>query len=97
VNLLKKYELVFIIKPMEEEATQAVVTKFETLVANNGGTMDKIDRWGKRRLAYLVKDFTEGYYCIFHFTGKPETVAELNRVMKITDDILRHMIVKEDE
>jgi len=94
---LKKYELVFIIKPMEEEATQAVVTKFETLVANNGGTMDKIDRWGKRRLAYLVKDFTEGYYCIFHFTGKPETVAELNRVMKITDDILRHMIVKEDE
>ena len=94
---MKKYELVFIIKPMEEEATQAVVTKFETLVANNGGTMDKIDRWGKRRLAYLVKDFTEGYYCIFHFTGKPETVAELNRVMKITDDILRHMIVKEDE
>ena len=94
---MKKYELVFIIKPMEEEATQAVVTKFETLVANNGGTMDKIDRWGKRRLAYLVKDFTEGYYCIFHFTGKPETVADLNRVMKITDDILRHMIVKEDE
>ena len=94
---MRKYELVFIIKPMEEEATQAVITKFETMVANNGGTMDKIDRWGKRRLAYLVKDFTEGYYCIFHFTGKPETVAELNRVMKITDDILRHMIVKEDE
>ena len=94
---MRKYELVFIIKPMEEEATQAVITKFETMVANNGGTMNKIDRWGKRRLAYLVKDFTEGYYCIFHFTGKPETVAELNRVMKITDDILRHMIVKEDE
>ena len=94
---MRKYELVFIIKPMEEEATQAVVAKFEAMVANNGGTMEKIDRWGKRRLAYLVKDFADGYYCIFHFTGKPETVAELNRVMKITDDILRHMIVKEDE
>ncbi len=94
---MRKYELVFIIKPMEEEATQAVVAKFETLVTNNGGTIEKIDRWGKRRLAYLVKDFTDGYYCIFHFTGKPETVAELNRVMKITDDILRHLIVKEDE
>ena len=94
---MKKYELVFIIKPMEEEATQAVIAKFETLVTNNGGAIEKIDRWGKRRLAYLVKDFTEGYYCIFHFTGKPETVAELTRVMKITDDILRHMIVKKDE
>ena len=94
---MRKYELVFIIKPMEEEATQAVVAKFEALVTSNGGTIEKIDRWGKRRLAYLVKDFTDGYYCIFHFTGKPETVAELNRVMKITDDILRHLIVKEDE
>ena len=94
---MRKYELVFIIKPMEEEATQAVIAKFEAMVANNGRVIDKIDRWGKRKLAYLVKDFTEGYYCIFHFTGKPETVAELNRVMKITDDILRHMIVKEDE
>ena len=94
---MKKYELVFIIKPMEEEATQAIITKFETMVVNHGGVMTKIDRWGKRRLAYLVKDFAEGYYCIFRFTGKPETVAELNRVMKITDDILRHMIVKEDE
>ena len=94
---MKKYELVFIIKPMEEEAQQAVIAKFEAMVTNNGGTMEKIDRWGKRRLAYLVKDFTEGYYCIFHFTGTPATVAELARVMKITDDILRHMIVKEDE
>ena len=94
---MKKYELVFIIKPMEEEAQQAVIAKFEAMVTMNGGTMEKIDRWGKRRLAYLVKDFAEGYYCIFRFTGTPATVAELDRVMKITDDILRHMIVKEDE
>ena len=55
---MKKYELVFIIKPMEEEAQQAVIAKFEAMVTNNGGTMEKIDRWGKRRLAYLVKSFT---------------------------------------
>lgn len=94
---MKKYELVFIIKPMEEEATEAVIAKFENIIKNNGGEIEKITRWGKKRLAYLVNDFTEGYYCLVNFTGKPETVSELDRVMKITDDILRHMVVREDE
>ncbi len=94
---MKKYELVFIIKPMEEDATEAVIAKFENMIKNNGGEIEKITRWGKKRLAYLVKDFAEGYYCLVNFNGIPATVAELDRVMKITDDILRHMIVREDE
>ena len=94
---MKKYEMVFIIKPLEEEATEAVIAKFENIIKNNGGEIDKMTRWGKKRLAYLVKDFAEGYYCLVNFTGIPETVSELDRVMKITDDILRHMIVREDE
>ena len=95
---MHNYELIFILQAdLDEASLNTAVDNVETLIKNNGGEIAKIDRWGKRKLAYLVKDFTEGYYCIFHFTGKPETVAELNRVMKITDDILRHMIVKEDE
>lgn len=94
---MRKYEVMFIVKPAEEEATNAVIAKFENLVKNNGGNIEKIDRWGKRRLAYEIKDFAEGYYCIFYVTGEPALVAELDRVMKITDEILKHMIIKEDE
>ncbi len=94
---MRKYEVVFIVKPLEEEATNGVIAKFENLVAAQGGVIDKIDRWGKRRLAYEIKDLMDGYYCIFYITGEPKVVNELDRVMKITDEILKHMIVKEEE
>lgn len=94
---MKLYEVMFIVKPLDEEATNAVISKFENLIKNNGGNIEKIDRWGKRRLAYLVKDYAEGYYCLMYFTAAPAVVTELDRVMKITDDILRHMIIKEGE
>lgn len=94
---MNKYEVMFIVKPAEEEAVEAVAAKFENLIKNNGGNIDKIDRWGKRRLAFELKDFTEGYYYVFYFTAEPAVVSELDRVMKITDDILRHMVIKQDE
>ncbi|CUH95804.1 hypothetical protein P22_1884 [Propionispora sp. 2/2-37] len=94
---MRKYEVMFIVKPLEEEATNAVISKFESLITSNGGNIEKIDRWGKKRLAYEIKDFTEGYYCLFFFTAEPAVVAELDRVMKITDEILKHMVIKEDE
>lgn len=94
---MRKYEIIFIVKPMEEEATNAVVEKFTKLVAANGGTVDKEDRWGKRRLAYEIKNCTEGYYVLLNVTAEPACVAEADRVMKITDDILKHMIVKAEE
>lgn len=94
---MKKYEVIFIMKPADEESISATVAKFETLINNNGGNVDKIDRWGKRRLAYEVKDHSEGIYALIYFTAEPKAVFELDRVMKISDDILRHMIVKEDE
>ena len=94
---MREYEVMFIVKPMEEEQTEAVVTKFENLITANGGTINKLDRWGKRRLAYEIQDIPEGYYVLAIFTGEPATVKELDRVMKITDEILRHMIVKTGE
>jgi len=94
---MNKYEVMFIVKPAEDEAIEAVVAKFENLIASNGGAIDKIDRWGKRRLAYEIKDLNEGIYFVVYFTAQPGVVTELERVMKITDEILRHMVVKQEE
>ena len=94
---MRKYEVMFIVKPLEEEATNAVITKFENLINNNGGQVEKIDRWGKKRLAYEVKDLTEGFYVLVNFTAVPATILELDRIMKITEDILKFMIIKVDE
>jgi small subunit ribosomal protein S6 len=94
---VRKYEVVFIVKPAEEEVVSTVVTKFENLITNNGGTIEKIDRWGKKRLAYEIKDHTEGYYTIIYFASEPQVVFELERVMKITDDVLKYMVVREEE
>lgn len=94
---MRKYEIMFIVKPLDEEGTNAVITKFENLINNNGGQVDKIDRWGKKRLAYLVNDFAEGFYVLVNFTSVPATILELDRIMKITEDILKFMIIRIDE
>lgn len=94
---MRKYEVMFIVKPLDEEGTNAVIAKFENLINNNGGQVDKIDRWGKKRLAYLVNDFAEGFYCLVNFTAVPATILELDRIMKITEEILKFMIIRIDE
>ena len=94
---MRKYEVIFIVKPMEEDATNAVIEKFSKLISDNGGTIEKEDRWGKRRLAYEIKDNTEGFYTLMYVNAEPACMSELDRVMKITDDILKHMIVKSEE
>ena len=93
---MRKYEVIFIVRPLEEEATEAVIGKFSKLIANNGGTIDKEDRWGRRKLAYPIKDCADGYYCLFYVSCEPDCVKECDRVMKITDDVLKHMIVKSE-
>ena len=94
---MRKYEVIFIIRSMEEESTVAVIDKFAKLIAANGGIITKEDRWGKRRLAYEIKKEAEGFYVLFYVTCEPKCVAEVDRVMKITDEILKHMIVRSDE
>lgn len=94
---MKAYEVMYIVKPVEEEQFEAIVTKFENLIANNGGNVEKTDRWGKKRLAYEIQDFIEGLYVLVTFSAEPAAVKELDRVMKITDEVLRHMIVKKGE
>jgi len=87
----------YIVKPIEEEAFEAVVKKFDDLLAANGATVEKTDKWGKKRLAYPIQDLNDGIYVLVTFKADAKAVKELDRVMKITDEILRHMIIKKGE
>lgn len=91
-----KYETLFIVNPnMGEEETTAVVNKFKALVEANA-TTDKVEDWGKRRMAYPINDLNEGYYTLIQFTSAPSFPAELDRVFKITDGVMRSIIVTLD-
>lgn len=93
---MSKYEvmMVFSVKNGEDTAN-ALLEKFKAMIEKNG-TIDNIDVWGKRRLAYLIDDEPEGFYAVVKFTAQPEFPAELDRVFKITDGVLRSMITNID-
>ena len=76
-----------------EEAVNALTEKFKALVAENG-TLENVDEWGKRKLAYLINDEAEGHYVLFSFESDANFPAEFDRVAKITDGVLRTMIIK---
>ena len=90
------YETVFILSTkLGEEETAALVKKFTDLVAANG-TVDSVDEWRKRKLAYEINKESEGYYTLINFTSVPSFTAELDRVYKITDGVLRSLIIRKD-
>ena len=94
---LNKYETIFIADLTKgEEAVNGLVEKFTSLISS-AGEITKVDTWGKRRLAYEIDDIAEGLYVLVTFSAEPKTVKELDRVMKITDEILRHMIIRKGE
>lgn len=94
---MKKYfEIMYIVKPIEEDAFKAVVAKFDKLITTNGGNVEKTDCWGKKRLAYEIQNLNEGLYVLVTFRADATTVKELDRVMRITDEVLRHMIISKD-
>ena len=95
---MRNYEMMYVIKPdLDEEKTTAVVEKFSALITNNGGEISSVDKWGKRRLAYEIQDYREGIYILVNFKGEAGTAHELDRVMKITDEILRFMILSKED
>ena len=88
------YEVVYIIDPAQgEEAIAATVAKFQTLAEQNNAINVVVDEWGKRRLAYAIDYKTEGYYVLMSFTSGPEFPKELDRILGITEGIMRSMIV----
>ena len=95
MELTSKYETVFIVNPdLGEEAAKAMLEKFSGIITENGGTIDKVDEWGKKKLAYEIDDFSEGYYYVVAFTAAAAVPAELDRIFNITDGILRSIIIK---
>ena len=92
------YEVVYIIDPAQgEEALAATVAKFQTLAEQNNAINVVVDEWGKRRLAYAIDYKTEGYYVLMSFTSGPEFPKELDRILGITEGIMRSMIVCKGE
>ena len=91
------YEVVYIIDPMlSEEDTAALVAKFKTLAEQNGSAVE-VEEWGKRKLAYAIDYKSEGYYVLMSFTSDPAFPKELDRILGITDGIMRSMIVAKPE
>ncbi|MCQ8786341.1 30S ribosomal protein S6 [Streptococcus suis] len=95
---MAKYEILYIIRPnIEEEAKNALVARFDSILTDNGATIVESKAWEKRRLAYEIKNFREGLYHIVNVeANNDEALKEFDRLSKINGDILRHMIVKLD-
>ena len=90
---MQKYEAMVVISTkQEEEAVKGLVEKFKGLIEENG-TLSSVEEWGKKRLAYMINKETEGYYVLYTFEAKSEFPAELSRRLKITEGLLRSMII----
>ena len=81
----------------EDEVIKAAVKLVQDTITRIGGTVDKVDEWGKRHLAYEVRHQSEGYYVVVDFQADPAEIKELDRVIKIHEEIIRHIIVKQDD
>ena len=96
-KMLNSYETIFIIDgTLDEEGVKKLQDKFVDLIAANG-TVETVDEWGKRRLAYEIKDRTEGFYVLVDFKADADFPKELDRQYKITEGILRTIIIRKDE
>ena len=90
---MQKYEAMVVISTkQEEDVIKGLVEKFTSLISENGNLIS-VDEWGKKRLAYMINKETEGYYVLYTFEAKPEFPAELSRRLKITEGLLRSMII----
>jgi small subunit ribosomal protein S6 len=95
---VRPYELVVVLNPnLEEEPLEALITKLQEIITSRGGELVKTDKWGKRKLAYEIDGLTEGFYVVIDFQGEVAAAAELERVIKITDAVLRHLLTRTDE
>jgi small subunit ribosomal protein S6 len=95
---MREYEVALIIRPdVEEEAQQQLVERLSEILTADGGQVDNVETWGRRRLAYEINGVNEGYYYFIqgHFAGS--VLPELDRVAKLSEDIVRHMVVRRDE
>ena len=95
---MRNYELMFIVKPtLEDEATNAVVESMKKVLTDKGAEISEVVNMGRRELAYEVATFKNGNYFLFKVTGEPAAVKEFDRVANISEDVIRHIVVKVEE
>jgi small subunit ribosomal protein S6 len=95
---LNKYETVFIIDPsIESEDIEKVIEDTQNLISGSGGTVIRVDKWGKKRLAYEVKGNRDGYYVLVNFEAEPQFIQRLGRYYGLTEEIIKYMTLKAEE
>ncbi|GAA0467809.1 30S ribosomal protein S6 [Alkalibacillus silvisoli] len=95
---MNKYEIMYIIRPdVEEEARKDVVERFSQVLTDNGAEIENVDELGMRRLAYEINDYRDGYYVVVNFGGDAAAIDEFDRKAKFTDDVIRHMAIRNDQ
>lgn len=96
---MRTYEIMFILRPdLTEEEVNESKERLQKSISDFGGEfVNEADGWGKKRLAYSIENYTEGIYCLWYFKGQPETAEELDRIIKLSDKFLRHMIIRQED
>ena len=92
---MREYELVFVISPeVPDENVGATTEKISQFVSNRGGSIDKVEPWGRRKLAYPIKDFREGTYVLLQFKMEPRHLTDLEASLRISEEVLRYLVVR---
>lgn len=95
---MRKYEAMYILRPdIDEETTKALVERFSNVITEQGGEVEKLDEWGLRKLAYPIEKYREGYYVLMNFNAEADVPKELERLFKITDGVIRYMVIREEK
>lgn len=95
---MRKYEAALILlSNLEEDVRNAEIEKIKGIITDRQGTVEKVNEWGQRRLAYEIDKKREGYYVFINFTAGSDAVNEIDRICKISDNVIRHMITVEEE
>ena len=98
IAITQPYEAVYIMDPdLGDERIGAITAKYRAIIETGGGTLEKIDVWERRRLAYEIKGRTEGIYVVMQFRSKPDVEAELRRIFQISEDQIRYLIIRRDD
>ncbi|PYZ96241.1 30S ribosomal protein S6 [Alteribacter lacisalsi] len=95
---MRNYEIMYIVRPnLEEAQTKEIVERYNKVLTDNGAEVEKVEEVGKKRLAYEIDDYKEGYYVILKVKSNPEAISEFDRLVKINENVMRNIAVRDDE
>ncbi|SDI49570.1 30S ribosomal protein S6 [Natribacillus halophilus] len=95
---MRNYEILYIVKPtLDEDAIKALIERLNQILSDNGAEVTDVDEKGRRRLAYEINDFREGYYVVLKLQATPDAINEFDRRVKLSDDVIRTLVVRDDD